>query len=339
MSLFRRDGRAGQAVFSRGIEIWVGWVVWLTAGCSGAQSALNPASGEAAGIARLFWWMTGGAVVVWVIVVGLAIYAIFVRPQKHDERRSVRWIVGGGVIFPTVVLAGLLAYGLAMLPQLVARAPSGSLVVAVEGEMWWWRVAYRLPDGRTFRSDNEIRLPVGEPVQFELTSADVIHSFWIPSLGGKVDMIPGRKNQLALRPTRAGRFRGVCAEFCGASHGLMAFDVVVMETADFAAWVDGMMRAVDPRPTSLGAEVFGRSGCGACHTVRGTGADGVVGPELTHFGSRLSLGAGTLVNDAAGRRRWLEATGEVKPEVLMPHYGQLPDDEMVALVEYLGGLK
>ncbi len=284
--------------------------------------------------------MVGGTIVIWLIVMALAVYAMFLRPDKqHDPRWSVRWIVGGGVVFPTVVLAGLLAYGLSMLPRMMARAPEGSLVVAVEGEMWWWRAEYRLPDGRTFRSDNEIRLPVGEPVQFELTSADVIHSFWIPALGGKVDMIPGRENELALRPTRVGRFRGVCAEFCGASHGLMAFDVVVMERAVFAEWAEGMMRESVPMVGSLGAEVFARSGCGACHSVRGTGADGVVGPDLTHFGSRLSIGAGTLVNDAAGRRRWMEETGEVKPEVLMPHFGHLPEREMVALVEYLGGLK
>ncbi len=119
----------------------------------------------------------------------------------------------------------------------------------------------------------------------------------------------------------------------------MAFDVVVMERAEFEAWAEGQMREAGSAMFALGAEVFLRSGCGACHTVRGTGADGVVGPELTHFGSRLSIGAGTLVNDAEGRRRWMSRTGEVKPEVLMPHFGMLPEAEMDALVEYLGELK
>ncbi len=305
----------------------------------GNQSALDPGSESAAEIARLFWWMVGGSVVVWVIVIGLAVYAIYVRPKEHDARKSVRWIIGGGVVFPTIVLACLLAYGLSLLPGLVARAPEGSLEVAVEGEMWWWRVTYRLPDGRTFRSDNEIRLPVGEAVQFELTSADVIHAFWIPALGGKVDMIPGRTNHLALLPNRVGRYRGVCAEFCGASHALMAFDVVVMERAEFEAWADRQMTEAGETLFARGAEVFNRSGCGACHAVRGTGADGVVGPELTHFGSRLSIGAGTLPNEPEEIRRWLARTDEVKPEVLMPHFGMLPDEEMTALVEYLGGLK
>ncbi|MGC1478984.1 MAG: cytochrome c oxidase subunit II [Chthoniobacterales bacterium] len=311
----------------------------------GNQSALDPASESADALATLFWWMVGGSILVWLIVIGLAVYAVFVKPSKaHDPGKTVFWIIGGGVAFPTVVLAGLLAYGLWMLPDLMARAPEGSLRVHVSGEMWWWRVEYELPDGRRFRSDNEIRLPVGEPVQFVLTSGDVIHSFWIPALGGKVDMIPGRTSHLALEPTRVGRFRGVCAEFCGASHALMAFDVVVTERADFDEWAE-RQGEVERKPGSigeqfaLGAEVFSKSGCGACHAVDGRAQDGVVGPDLTRFGSRLSLGAGTLPNDSGSRRRWLVETDVVKPGVLMPHYGHLSDEEIAALVGYLGGLR
>ena len=157
--------------------------------------------------------------------------------------------------------------------------------------------------GEAVELANEIRLPVGEPVEFQLESPDVIHSFWIPSLGGKIDMIPGRVNRLALEPTRTGIFRGVCAEYCGTSHALMSFYVVVLEQEDFAAWLAHQHAPAQPPAQPLaarGQELFLANGCGACHTVRGTPADGVVGPDLTHVGSRLSLGAGILPNEPDG---------------------------------------
>ncbi|MBA3246611.1 MAG: cytochrome B, partial [Pyrinomonadaceae bacterium] len=164
----------------------------LVAGCSGVQSALSPAGREAERIADLFWWMTAGAAVVWLAVIALAIYAVRARPESRKQRRDSLLIIGGGVVVPTVTLTVLLVYGLAMLPPLLAPAPAGSLQIAVSGEQWWWRVRYQPPGGEAFTLANEIRLPVGEPVQFRLDSPDVIHSFWIPSLGGKMDMIPGR---------------------------------------------------------------------------------------------------------------------------------------------------
>ena len=314
----------------------------LFAGCSGRQSALDPAGREAARIAELFWWMTGGAAVVWVAVVALTIYALRGRALKNEARRSAMLIIGGGAIVPTVVLAGLLIYGLAMLPELVARAPEGSLKIAVSGEQWWWRVRYLPPGEDEAVLANELRLPVGEPVQFELESPDVIHSFWIPALGGKMDMIPGRRTHLALRPTRTGTFRGVCAEYCGASHALMAFEVVVMEKADFAQWLAQQRQPANEPAEPIaaqGRDAFLTNGCSACHTLRGSGADGVVGPDLTHVGSRLSLGAGTLPNEPEPFLRWLARTDQVKPGVLMPHFGMLPPDELRALAAYLESLQ
>ena len=146
--------------------------------------------------------MAGGAAIVWTRVVGVAIYAIAIRPGAHDDRKTKMLIIGGGVIFPTVVLTGLLAYGLSLLPGLLEPAPEGSLTIAVSGEQWWWRVTYLPPGGEPFELANEIRIPVGQPVEFLLSSPDVIHAFWIPSLGGKVDMIPGRATRLKLEPTR-----------------------------------------------------------------------------------------------------------------------------------------
>lgn len=326
-------------------------------GCSGEQSALDPAGRAARQIAELFWWMVGGTVVVWGIVAWLTLSAMRGRVSQQTAREARHYIIGGGVVFPTVVLAGLLVYGLGMMPAMIAPAPEGSLRIAVTGEQWWWRVRYELPDENGDGGDgstvggvdlaNEIRLPVGEPVEFTLESTDVIHSFWIPSLGGKMDMIPGRTTRLALVPERTGTYRGVCAEYCGDSHALMAFDVVVMEKADFAEWLEQQQApAAEPEAESAaarGRQAFLSNGCTACHTVRGlegaATAAGAVGPDLTHFGSRRSLGAGTLPNTRENLRRWLAETDMVKPGVPMPHFGMLPGAELDDLAAYLESLK
>lgn len=315
----------------------------LLSGCDGPQSALNPAGHAAARIAELFWWMAAGAACIWGFMIALALYSLH-HPESHSQRSGILLIIGGGVIFPTVVLAGLLTYGLAFLPDLLRPLSPGDLRIAVSGEQWWWRVRYFSPatNGEAVELANEIRLPVGTPVEFHLESPDVIHSFWIPALGGKIDMIPGRRNRLVLEPTRTGTFRGTCAEYCGTSHALMSFPVVVLEKADFAAWLqrqhEPALAPVQPL-AARGQEVFLEHGCGACHTIRGTPADGVVGPELTHVGSRLSLGAGILPNDPEAFVRWLAHTRTIKPGVQMPAFGMLPHEDLRALAAYLDGLQ
>jgi cytochrome c oxidase subunit 2 len=179
-------------------------------------------------------------------------------------------------------------------------------------------------------------------VEFELSSPDVIHSFWIPALGGKVDMIPGRRTRLTLEPTRTGIFRGVCAEYCGTSHALMAFDVVVMEKPDFERWLDSQRQPageVTESSAVIGRDHFLTNGCAACHAIRGTEARGFVGPDLSHVGGRRTLGAGVLPNDHDGFVRWMARTDHVKPGVLMPHFGMLPTDELAALAAYLESLQ
>jgi cytochrome c oxidase subunit 2 len=324
--------------------MYLAWGTLLLAGCDGPQSALDPAGRGAERIADLFWWMTGGAIIIWLAVVSLAIYAIHVRREAHSQRAAGLLIIGGGAILPTMVLASLLIYGLALLPELVGPVPAGTLHIAVSGEQWWWRVRYRTAGGSGVLVElaNEVRLPVGEPVEFLLESPDVIHSFWVPALGGKLDMIPGRQNRLVLEPSRTGVFRGTCAEYCGTSHALMSLYVVVLEPADFAAWLAHQQAPAQLPALPLaerGQELFLANGCGACHTVRGTLADGVVGPDLTHVGSRLSLGAGMLPNDPAAFQRWLAHTDNVKPEVLMPAFGMLPLEDLQALAAYLDGLQ
>ena len=308
--------------------------------CSGAQSSLAPGGREAEQLAQLFWWMAGGALVIWVVVMGIALYAAWAPPRPEQSGR--RLIVWGGVIVPTLMLTVVAVYGLWLLPGFLAPAPADSLRIAVTGEQYWWRVRY-LPRGKApVELANEIRLPVGEVVEFALDSADVIHSFWIPALAGKVDMIPGRTTRLRLTATRVGHYRGACAEYCGASHALMTFPVVVQEKAEFERWLAEQAAPARPPREPLadrGHDVFLSNGCGACHGVRGTAADGVVGPDLTHVGGRLSLGAGMLPNRPADFAAWVSSTKTLKPGAHMPAFAMLPAPELEALSAYLEGLE
>ncbi len=332
---------ASRSAAARRSGILVGLALLLT-GCEGIQSALSPAGVAAERVAELFWWLVGGATLVWLLMVGLGLYAVLARPGPHPRRQTTLWIIGGGTVFPTVVLAVYLAFGLSMMPDLLDPPPEGSLTISVTGEQWWWRVHYELPDGEVVELANEIHLPVGEPVRFVLTSPDVIHSFWIPSLGGKMDMIPGRVTYLTLEPTRTGVFRGACAEYCGAAHAMMSFFTVVQEREDFDAWLahQATPAQAPTDPTArLGRDVFLASGCGACHAIRGTEADGVLGPDLTHVGSRLSLAAATLPNEPDDFLRWIAHTKEIKPDVHMPAFDMLPPPDLRALAVYLKGLE
>jgi cytochrome c oxidase subunit 2 len=310
-------------------------------GCRGEQSALDPGGQQAETVARLFWWMTAGAGVIWLAVIGAALYATF-TPERQSLVGPRRLIVWGGVVIPTAVLTALLCYGLALLPDFLAPAAPGSRRIAVSAEQYWWRVRY-VSDGATpIELANEIHLPVGEEVELALDSRDVIHSFWIPSLAGKVDMIPGRRTRLRLLPTRVGQYRGACAEYCGASHALMNFVVVVDEKAEFDRWLAAQAapaRAPSQPLAQQGRDVLIANGCGACHALRGTTADGVIGPDLTHVGGRRSLGAGVLPSHAADFGRWLSATEELKPGVHMPAFGMLPAPELLALAAYLESLE
>lgn len=320
----------------------LGTLLLLLASCDGPQSALSPAGRDAERIAELFWWMTGGAVVIWGVVLGVAVYAVVWKQHAHSDRVAKLLILGGGVVFPTVTLCALLLYGLSMMPPLLDLGPPGGMRVEVAGERWWWRVRYVLEDGRSVELANEIALPIGERVPFALTSPDVIHSFWVPSLGGKMDMVPGRVTHLALEPTQVGIYRGACAEYCGSSHARMNFYARVLPQEAFEAWLAHQMEPARPPRGALearGAALFLANGCGACHTVRGTDADGTVGPDLTHVGSRYSLGAGILENDVDSFARWIARTEHLKPGVNMPTFHMLEDGDLLAIAAYLEGLE
>ncbi|WP_081952865.1 cytochrome c oxidase subunit II [Rhizobium sp. YS-1r] len=313
----------------------------LLVSCSGIQSALDPAGREAAHVATLFFTMLIGGAVIWLAVVGLLFYAARKR-RVHSEKGAGQLILWGGAIFPTVVLAALLAYAVWLMPNIRPwfQGEAGSVRrIEVTGEQFWWRVRYLRQDGTVaFETANEVRIPVGERVIFSLKSPDVIHSFWIPVLGGKMDMIPGRDNQLTLMAEKSGTYRGVCAEFCGSSHALMAFTVLAMEAQDFENWMAARQVASGTEDMD-GLALFLKQGCDGCHAISGTEARGTIGPDLTAFGERGSVAAGTLENVEEHIARFIRDPGAIKPEARMPHFSMLPDAEIDRIAAYLKGLR
>ena len=220
------------------------WLPALLLGCSGEQSALAPRGEEAVETGRLFWAMTIFLALVMVGVVAATVVAIAGGPRARARLTAHRFIVGAGVVFPTVSLLLLLVYGLsAMGSRAWPAADPTALRVTVVGEQWWWRVIYHLPDGSDLESANELAIPVGERVALSLETADVIHSFWVPNLAGKVDMIPGRAQRARPPATEAGVSRGQCAEYCGGAHAMMAFHVVARERPGFDEWLRAERRS------------------------------------------------------------------------------------------------
>lgn len=307
----------------------------LLAGCPEGQSALHPMGEEAARIEGLLWVLTAFSVAVTALVVVTAAVAV-AGPARWRARLSTRrFIVGWGVVFPVVSLSVLLV-GSLLLWRAPADADAARIRVEFIGERWWWRARYHGPDGATFETANELVVPVGEPVLLELTTADVLHSFWAPTLAGKLDMIPGRTNRMTVTATVPGWSRGQCAEYCGGAHALMGFDVRALAPADFEAWMREQAR---PASGGEGARVFRSAGCAACHVVRGVTEVGSLGPDLTHMASRRSLAAATLPNTEETLASWIRDAPALKPEALMPPYRGLSPDEIDALVTWLGGLE
>jgi cytochrome c oxidase subunit 2 len=273
-------------------------------------------------------------------VIVLTAIAIFKRPAWIAGESLIVW---AGFIFPVVTLSVLLAYGLTLMNAAARPAGEGApLLLSVRGEQWWWRVTYVTDDGRRVESANEIRIPVGRPVRIELTTADVIHSLWIPKLAGKLDMIPGRTTVLNLTADVAGVSRGQCAEYCGGAHALMAFYVVALPADEFEAWLgrEAGVASPDSSPESTaGQMLFLSHGCGGCHTIRGTSAVGTIGPDLTHLGNRMSLAAAALPNDEASIARWIKDNQHIKPTNRMPPFRIFSEAELASLSRYLSGLK
>lgn len=313
------------------------------AGFREVQSVLAPQGAEAERIAVLTWVLLVGGVIIFVGVFILAAIAIFGSPRWKSYLSAERAIIAGGIMFPTITLTALLIYGLNVTRAgaNLADAPN-PLQVKIIGEQWWWRVIYTDDNGERFESANELRIPTGRPVRLVLSTADVIHSFWVPKLAGKLDMIPGRETTLHLMASKPGLSRGQCAEFCGGAHALMSFNVVAMPPSAFAEWMQrtrGPAQPISEQPIEPGRELFLNSGCAGCHTVRGTPAKGRIGPDLTHVASRQSLAAATLPNNQTSIARWIRNNQHIKPENLMPPYRNFTDTQLEALSAYIASLK
>jgi cytochrome c oxidase subunit II len=309
-------------------------------GCAGPQSALDPAGEESHQIRNLFWAMAAGGALIWVGVVGLLLYVLWPSRRAVPERTGGRIIFWAGAVFPSITLLLLLAYAFWLMPGLrpFAQTAQAGLRIEVTGKQFWWQVIYHPVEGAPVMSANEVRLPVGERVELTLKSDDVIHSFWIPALGGKMDMIPGRTNRLSLLATRSGTFRGPCAEFCGTSHALMAIVAVTMEESAFDAWLAAQARP-SPNIAAAGATLFERHGCGACHRIDGTSAQGKIGPDLSHVGARQTLAAGILPNTDEAMARFITEPQKIKPGQHMPGFDMLPASDIRAIAVFLRSLQ
>lgn len=309
-------------------------------GCAGEQSVFDVQGFEAERTLLLTWVMFISGAVIFVLVMALAGLAIFGSGKWRTRIRSERTVIGLGLIFPVVVLSVLLVAGFLMIAAGPARGTAEQEIrIVVTGEQWWWRIAYETPDGRRFETANELKIPAGRPITIELKSADVIHSFWAPAYAGKVDMVPGRTNEITLLAQAPGVRRGQCAEYCGGPHALMSFYVVVLGEREFATWLTDEGGSSVVQADAEGATLFRETGCGACHAVRGTPAGGRVGPDLTHVGSRLSLGAGILETTSDGFAAWIANHRTIKPENRMPPFDFLSDGEVRVIADYLAALE
>lgn len=337
--------------------------VWA---CDGPQNALATRGAAAERIEELWWVMLALAAAVCVavaVLLALAVRSGRRRGAGRPTREVNGWplVIAGGVAVPALIVFGVLTFSYRVGTE-VYPGPDGPdpLVIEVVGHQFWWEVRY---PQHGIVTANEIHVPVGRPVVFRVSSPDVIHSFWVPQLHGKIDMIPGRVHTLRVVADEPGRFRGQCAEFCGEAHALMSFWVEAHEPDGFAAWLDrrrvtgaaaaaGAARSgpqpgaaaaeAHPAGAAAGEEIFFAAGCGDCHAVPGAPLDpvqGETGPDLTDLAARATLAAATIPNTRATLRAWILAPDAIKPGALMPATTHLSIEEMDALLDYLETLR
>ena len=313
--------------------------VLLVAACREQHAVMQPQGPYAAEIAQLAWVLFIGGGVIFAAVIA-ATWVAMRGPLSWRKLLADRHtVIAGGIAFPIAVLTALLAYNAVWLrAEQAAFTREPVLRLDIVGEQWWWRVAYPGDGGAAIATANEIYIPVGREVELALRSNDVIHSFWVPSLGGKADMIPGRTTRLRLKADRPGVFRGLCAEYCGGPHALMALPVVAIPAVEFQAWsIRESAPAVEPtvETEQRGKSLFIAAGCGGCHAVRGTPAIGTVGPDLTHFGGRRSVGVDTIPVTKSNVVNFIVNGQHVKPGNLMPQFRIFAEHDLDALASYL----
>jgi cytochrome c oxidase subunit 2 len=318
----------------------------VAAGCHAPMQMFSSASDSAERITKIAWFMIALAAIVYAIVIGAMVVA-----TARNRRRApstvdmstpgIRWIIIGGVILPALVFSAV--FGVAETALGRYPDPRSALTINVTGHQWWWELEYALPQlSDHVKSANEIHIPAGVPVRLLVTTADVIHSFWVPQLQGKIDLIPGDTNDLRLMARKPGTYRGQCAEFCGAQHANMAITVIADDSATFARWLERQLADASPPTDStlvMGQRLVVGGPCSLCHTVRGTPALGRTGPDLTHVGSRLTIAAGTLPNQLGTLEAWITNAQSIKPGAKMPALGEFTGQQLRAVAAYVASLK
>lgn len=313
------------------------------------QSVLSPAGIQASSIHNLWSLMFWTCAAVFTVVLAALVVAILRGSSNQSEgfrslpRATVlSRAVGVAVGLTVAVLIGLLAASVWTGRRLASLHASSAVTIEITGHQWWWEIEYEEAlSSRRVRTANELHIPTNRPVVLKVTSRDVIHSFWVPNLQGKRDLIPGYTTALWLQADRSGVFRGQCAEFCGMQHAHMAIEVVAESDRNFEEWLDSMRQPGRDPPDATarrGHDVFMQARCAGCHTIRGTEAAGQIAPDLTHLATRGTLGAGTLPNTPENLTGWIRDPQRLKPGNQMPP-NPLPDADLQALVAYLQTLR
>jgi cytochrome c oxidase subunit 2 len=331
----------------------------LLAGCRTAQSTMFGYGPPAKMISHLSWLMTIlfliTTLVMWVLI-GWPMLRRRGSLDTHapiDESGGEIWIAIGGLAVPLMILTVLFVLGLNLLTDFPIHGMHGAMPanaaqrmqpeILITGHQWWWQIEYLNTDkSMQFATSNELHLPVGRPINIEVVTDDVMHSFWIPALHGKVDLIPGHPNFIRLQASQTGSFVGQCAEYCGSEHARMRLLAVVQSPAQYAAWQQAQRQpgATPTTPSAIaGEQTFLAGPCSMCHTVRGTLAGGRVAPDLTHIGSRRYIAANSYINNNAYLEAWVTHAQSLKPGAQMPNLTQFTGTQLNDLVSYLRQLQ
>jgi cytochrome c oxidase subunit 2 len=315
-------------------------------GCGGNQVVLNPHGPVARSIAHLIWIMFALSGAIYVLVLAAAFWALRRRRLESDDSpqttRTLTRTVTSAVALTAVILVALTLSSVTAGRGLTQPSGPGAVEVDVIGHQWWWDFRYHdVTPSDVVASPNELHIPVGVPVVLRVQSQDVIHTFWVPNLHGKRDLVPGQVTYTWIQADTPGIYRGQCAEFCGHQHAHMAFLVVAQPMAEFVEWIQHQ-RQPAPEPASAeqqrGRDLFLGSTCVTCHTIRGTTAGSHVGPELTHVASRQTIAAATLPNTRAHLREWIGNSQSIKPGNRMPP-GPFQPADLESVVSYIRSLR
>lgn len=330
-------------------------VVAMCSACTHASSLLAKSGAPATAETSLGWFLLVVSLAVIAIITVLVPWSALRRRARTSDPASIapdlrgdpasaaaeqRWMTGLGIALPAVILAAAFFFNLATMKAVASPREAYAATIQVTGRQWWWEITYQdsMTPSNAFATANEIHVPVGEPVRLELQTTDVIHAFWVPELGGKMETIPGRPSTMWLEASRPGVFSGPCSQYCGSQHAHMRVTVVAEPPATYRAWLASQRQsaALDAADTlvTAGRLAFQSAGCATCHTVRGTDAGGSVGPDLTHLASRLTLAAGALPNTPGNLMGWIADAQDIKPGCDMPRM-MLAPHRMAALVAYL----